>query len=474
MQVKGTYDLIVVGDQLSGLFLAAGAAQAGKHVLVLEGNSTPTQLYEVPSGRLMGDMVVEPVIGLQEGSKVDAFLKSLGLYQDLNDLFPRHDPALQVVADRLRLDFEYELGKLREAARREFKLPPAQLEEFCRALAGQTVSKKSFSEVIAGIPLPVQWENFGWLQTMLFGAMAPTELPYQAYKEVIDLAAKGIRFPIGGRSALKERLLGRILVFGGSVKKSTWVEEIVFEKGHLTGVLLSSYEGFVRSPVVVGAMGAKTFYELVPKEIRPKRLGEAVERIRPRHWRLSFSLLVPEGLIPEGMGTHVAAVDFNGPLECERFLQLNTFGKEVYGGIPAGHKALVVRVLVPYEEASLEPRYVERLMKRALKRLGELMPFLKSEELAVFPDPTKLAQDPVYQKFYKFRSLEFIPPALLAYESTLTAGYDNREFLDWKSHGLEGLLLCSRDIRPLLGFTGEVFTAMDLLAALRKKDKPAK
>lgn len=471
MQVKGTYDLIVVGDQLSGLFLAAGAAQSGKRVLVLEGYSTPTTLYEVPSGRLLGDLVVEPVIGLEEGSKADIFLKSLGLYQELNDLFPLHEPALQVVAPKLRLDFEYGFERLRERAKRELHLPPAKLDAFCRALTGQTVSKKSFSEVIAEIPLPVEWENFGWLQTMLFGAMAPSELPYAAYKEVIDLAGRGIRYPVGGRSALKERLLGRILVFGGSVKKATWVEEIVFEHGRLGGVLLSSYEGFVRSSLVVGAMGVNTFYDLIPRQFRSKRLGEGVARIRPRHWRLSFTLLVPEGLIPEGMGTHVALVNFDGPLESDRLLQLNVFGKEIYGGIPAGHKALVCRMLVPYLEETLELRYVERLLKRSLRRLGELMPFLNDQPVTVFPDPDKLNLDPVYQRFYRFRSLSFIPPALLAYESTLTPGYDNREFLDWRAYGLEGLLLCSRDIRPLLGFTGEVFTAMDLLATMQRKER---
>lgn len=471
MQVKGQYDLIIVGDQLSGLFLAAGAAQAGKRVLVLEGHSTPTVLYEVPSGRLMGDHVVEPVIGLEDGSKVDSFLKSLGLYQSVNDLFPCHDPALQVVAKKLRLDFGYDYAKLRSVAVEEFALPNAQLDKFCRALTGQIVSKRPFSEVIASIPLPVEWENFGWLQTMLFGAMAPRALPYPAYKEVVDLAARGIRFPVGGRSALKERLLSRILVFGGSVKKNTWVEEIVFEKGRLSGVLLSSYEGFVRSPVVVGNMGARTFYELIPSAFRSKRLGEAVSRIRPRHWRMSFTLLVPEGLIPEGMGTHVAAVDFSGPLEEDRFLQIHTFGKESYGGIPAGHRAVMVRVLVPFEGATLQPRYMERLLKRSLKKLEQVMPFLRGQNVAVFPDPNRLEQDPVFQKFYRFKGLDFIPPALLAYEETLTENYDNREFMDWSAYGLDGILLCSRDIRPLLGLMGEVFTAMDLLSSLERKSE---
>ena len=48
MKVGDSFDLIVIGDQLSGLFLAAGAAQQGMRVLVLEESNFPTVLYEAP------------------------------------------------------------------------------------------------------------------------------------------------------------------------------------------------------------------------------------------------------------------------------------------------------------------------------------------------------------------------------------------------------------------------------------------
>lgn len=474
MQVKEQYDLIVIGDQLSGLFLAAGAAQAGFHVLVLDESSLPTVHYELPSGRFLGDLIAEPVIGIQENSKVDDFLKSLGLYQNLPDLFPLHHPALQVVGPRRRVNFQYDLEKLKLEFQREFGLKNPKLNDFCKSLLGLTVSKKYFSDVIANIPLPVEYELFGWMQSVLFGGMAVNKLPYPAFKEVVDLASKGIRFPMGGRSALKERLMSRILVYGGTVKKATRVEEIVFEKQRLSGVLLSSYEGFVRSSNVVGAMGAKTFYDLLPSAMKNKRLTDAVHRIHPKFWRMNFTVLVPEQIIPEGLGTHAAIYDHKGTNDQDHFLHLQVFDKEVYGGIPGGHKAIICRILVPFDERALIQKNVERILRRSLNRLEEVIPFLREKAFFISPDPEKLDSDLIFQKYYRFPSLDHIPPSYLVYDSSLGENFDQTAYIDWREFGLGGLELCSRDIRPLLGLTGEVFTAMDLLAKLVRRKRETK
>lgn len=469
MQVKEQYDLIVIGDQLSGLFLAAGAAQAGLHVLVLDESSSPTVHYELPSGRFLGDLICEPVIGVEENSKVDHFLRSLGLYQNISDLFPLHQPNLQIIGPRCRVNFAYKLEKLKSEFQRELGLTGSMLEEFCRAILGITVSKKSFSEVIAKIPLPVSYEIFGWMQSVLFGSVAVENLPFPAYKSVVDLAAKGIRYPMGGRSALKERLMSRILVYGGTVKKATRVEEIVFEKNHLAGVLLSSYEGFVRSSHVVGAMGAKTFYHLLPQKMRSKKLSDAVSRISPKYWRMNFTILVPDSVIPEGLGTNAVIYDQKGANDQDHFLHVQVFDKEVYGGIPGGHKAIICRVLVPYDERALIQKNVERILRRSVNRLEEIIPFLREKPYFISPDPENLNSDLIFQKFYRFPGLDHIPPSYLVYEASLGEDFNQTVFIDWKDFGLPGMELCSRDIRPLHGLTGEIFTAMDLLAKLERK-----
>lgn len=467
MQLRDNYDLIVIGNQLGGLFLAAGAAQAGRKVLVLEESSVPTVLYEVPSGRLLGDFAAEPVLGLAPDTPLDRFLQQLGLYTNIDEVFPLHEPRLQIVAPRLRLDFSYQPDHLQRQLRRELALPEQQLSGLGRVLSGQNVNRGNFSAQIAQLNLPISYESLGTMQAALYGSMFPQELAVPAYRDLMDLGARGVRYPIGGRSGLKERLLSRILVSGGTVKRSTKVEEIVFERGDLTGVLLSSYEGFVRSPRVVGAIDAETFLQLIPSARRPRKLIDTVNARKPRFWRLGFTLLVPESLLPEGMGSHVALIDPKEGLEQENFLQLQIFRKDIYGGIPAGHVAVVARALMPFEPETISTRYITRVLKRSLQKLHELMPFLSERPFTIAPDPEKLEQDPVFQRYYRFQSLNDVPDILRVYENGLSKAPDLPGPIDLRSYGLHGLALCSRDVRPFHGLLGEIATAMDLLESLR-------
>lgn len=463
MRVGESYDLIVIGDQLSGLFLAAGAAQRGMKVLVLEESNFPTVLYEAPSGRLLGDFLAEPAIGLVDGSPVDQFLKSLDLYQDLDELFPRHEPPLQVVCPGFSLDYSYEPASFGAALAREVQLPPEQIASLRRLLAAEVGSKKSFAQVSAELGLPVGYESLGPLQAALYGSLMPADIPFADYRELWAQCARGVRFPLGGRGALKERLLSSLQVSGGALRRASHVEEVVFEKGRLAGVLLSSYEGFVRSQRVVGAMAANTFAQLIPAEMRGRKLEEAVRNVRPKGWKLGFTLLVPEAVIPEGMGSHLALVEPGLSLDGEGLVQLQSFPKDFYGGIPPKHRAILGRVILPYDEESITPRAIATELKRALQRIEKILPFLRAQPFSMFPDPANIERDPMFQRYYRFPDPTFIPGSLLVYETPFGDVNAPTAFLDWSHFGLDGLALCSRDIRPLHGVFGEIVSAMELL-----------
>lgn len=455
MKVKSAYDLVIVGDQVSGLLLGTGAAQLGLKVLVLEETSVPSVSYEIPSGKFLGDFLAEPIIGLKEEGAVDHFMRSLGLYQKPEELFPKHEPSLQILGDHFRTDFPFGPDLARTLKRNLGK--PEKLPEL---LSGQHFSRGSFSSAAGDLKLPVFWERFGWLTTSLFGSMASENLSYVSYRELLNAAEQGVRFIKGGKTALKEKLLSRLLFFGGDIKKSARVEQIVFDRDRLAGVMLSSFEGFVRSPRVVGAMSAKRFFDLLPAELRNKKLSHLVGSSSPRFWRLNFTVLIPENLIPEGAGSHIAVFGE------EDSLQLQILSKEVYGGIPFGHRALVGRVLVPYEENSLSAKQISIRLKKAYLTIQKHFPFLKGENLPMSPDPFHLETDSLYLKHLKFEGLDFIPPSLLVYESNLGNDHESKVFSDWSKFGLSGVSLCSREVYPLLGFMGEVYAAMDHLATI--------
>lgn len=458
--MRSSYDLIVVGDQLSGLFLAASMAEAGRSVLVVEGKSSPISLFEVPSGRFLSDLVCEPVIGLEEGSKLDGFLRKMGLYQNLSDVFPEFYPALQVVSSNRRVNFNYKSGDLEHEVAREFPEKDHRIRSaIARVLGGHEVSKGSFAEVVQRAGLETAWEHWGDLQCLLYGSSLPTRLPYSLYKKVFDTAGYGVRHPLGGRAALKERLIARVGVFGGTIKRNTWVEEIIFEKGRLSGVMLSSYEGFVKGTSIVGAMAAGNFVKLIPEKNRPRRLEAAIGAIRPRFWRMTFSLVVPEAVIPEGMGDHLCIHDVDDQICNDGFLQVQRFGNESYSGIRPDERALVVRMLMPWEEKSLQPEFMITMMKRSLRRLHALMPALR--DFRVHPDPDQLKTDPVFLQAMQFKSLGHIPPAFVVYDHSLSADHFNLDFMEWKRFGVPGLGICSRDVFPAFGLMGEVIAGME-------------
>jgi hypothetical protein len=461
MQLRDSYDLIVIGDQLSGFFLAAGAAQEGKRVLVLEESSSSHLLHEIPSGRFLGDFACEPFLGLQSGSAIDLFLKSLGLYQNLDDLFPAHLPPLQFVDDAVRMDFSYQPESLKAEIFREFS---TQQEEISRLIAGLVLENGSFPAAVQKLGLPVSYEKFGWLQAALVGSICDRQLPYPQYKKILQMAALGLRFPMGGRDALKERLQSRIQIHEGRIRRNTRVEEIVFEKGRLAGVLLSSYEGFIRSPMVIGAMASENFFALVPKQLQSNKVSNWQLAKKPTHWRLQFCLTVQENSLPEGLGTHVCI-----PLD-DTILQLQTFPREIYGGLPANQRTINVRVLIPYRETEITTTAIARTMKRALQRISHFCPFLKVEKVS--PDPSDLAKDPIFQRYYQFPGLEHIPPLYLVYDSSSFSS--SVDLLDGEKFGISGLGLCSRDIYPLLGSTGEILAAMELLAIIRRRAEKRK
>jgi hypothetical protein len=472
VQVKNQYDLIVVGDQLSGYFLAAGAAQAGFKVLVVEGSTTPTAVYETPSGDFLTDLSWEPFFGLVEGGIADLFLKSLGLYSFANEIFPLMDPPLQVITPKFRIDFFCEAQKLAQEWKREWPEYGAQLGRLAdeSLKANFKAENRPFSDLVQGLGLPVSVENLGSMQLALFSALLPKTLYCSAYRLSLLRATAGLRYIVGGKSALKERLIGRLQVYGGSIKRGAWAEEIVFENGNLAGVLLSSFEGFIRSPRVVGAMGAKRFMQLVPQSFRPSAIQKEVKALQPKYWRFSFCLHIAEEMIPEALGQHFASLDLDTPLVEDNFIQVFSFGKNVYSGIPVGKRALLARVLVPFVEMSLDPSYLSGVIKRSVRHLKKILPLLESADFKLYPNPDALREDAVYSKYFSFSKLDLIPASLLVYDEILDKYCERGISMDWGMHGVAGVGYCSRDVNPLYGMYGEVMAAkeyVDLMIADR-------
>lgn len=466
MQVNESYDLIVIGNQLSGYFLATAAAQRGKNVLLIESKSRESVVFERPSGHFLADMFWEPVIGLCGGSAVDQFLRGLGVYQNLDDIFREFKPAVQLVSPESRVDFQYKLGAMNEEWEREFPKEAPGLKELGDRLSPGKGIAGDFQRLVEQVGLESQWVQLGDIQPPLYGSASPENVSLELMSYYVKNCANSVRYTVGGKDALKEILTSRLKWYGGKVKRDARVEEIIFERGKLAGALLSSFEGFVRSKMVVGNMHAAGFLGLVPERFRTEALKREVNALRSRYWRLNFTVKVPEQLVPEGMGNHVCYHELDSTLDEGQFLQLFVLPQGAYSGVRAGEKVLLLRALLPLEAKTIRPDFLAVTIRRCLKRLENFIPFLDDKERVVIPNPDALANDWVYRSHFNFSRVEDIPTDLLVYGSTFDPKCMEGVTANWGRFGLKGLALCSRDVAPAHGVLGEIETAMRLLDEL--------
>lgn len=465
MRIHDQYDLIVIGDQLSGYILGAMAAQAGKRVLIIEGNTKESSLYAKPSGQFLGELYWEPVLGLDSGSEMDRALRGLGLYDELNALFPLLSPSVQVISDHCRIDFDYDLDRLMDEWLREC---PYEKESLCRMTQdwlgrhGSVFGSSSFSSLLQKHDLNLAWQQIGQVHSLLYGSILFEDIPMNVIREITDNAAKGVRFVRGGIDVLKERLISRLQLFGGQVKRDTWVEEIIFEKGRLSGVLLSTYEGFVRTNAVVGSMGAGRFVDLIPPENRSESLLYELKRLHPTHWRFCYSITLPKTAIPEGMAKHVCIYEHEIDYIEHDILQMFLLDQDSVQGVKEDEAVLLVRMLLPYQEKSIRPEYLRTAIRRSLGSIGRYIPFFEEYPCRLSPDPEDIENDTVFRRHFQFKSIDYIPSNLLVYGSTATTGLE----ANWRKFGLDGLAISSRDVQPSLGLLGEALTAQSLCHGL--------
>lgn len=465
MRLDDHYDLIVIGDQLSGLMLAAHAAQNNCRVLIIEGNSRECSIHAKPSGQFLGELHWEPILGLSDGSSLDQFFQQLGLYTELDSLFPRLDPAVQIVSKHCRVEIDYSVEEMIEQWIRECPVEKDHLGRFTLDwLKGNTglLQASCFSDLLQKNQLGLAWQPLGLMQALLYGAIVFEDAPLVILRKIIDNASNGVRYIRGGRDVLKERLISRLKYFGGQVKRDAWVEEIVFEEGKLSGVLLSTFEGFVRANAVVGSMGASRFAELIPTKNRTESLQHELRRLQPTHWRFSYSLRLPRKLIPEGLARHVCLYEHSIDYSETDIIQMFILDADSAQGIRDDGAVILVRLLMPYTESSLQKSQVQVAMKKSLNEIRKLLPLVDSSQWQMSPDVTDLENDYVFKNYLAFKGLEYIPSDWLVYGGKAKAGLEG----NWRKFGMNGLGVSSRDVQPSLGLLGEALTARQLFEDL--------
>lgn len=473
------YDLIVLGDDASGLVAATLCARRGMRVLYATSGRSPTS-YQLGPYRLPVEPL--PLVGLS-GASTRRVLDELHFQHLLKRKLLHPQPPFQLVGPDLRMAVDPDDAVMAREAERE--LGTGQATGWSRAAAMVMTASERAAQVAAlidpvfalGVPVPPTgfWERRelgraaarvveagdewqaaleGELATALLSLPAvfatnldPAELTPVARARAFAEWRSGVARLPGDWDALRAIFLDKFASHNGELR-TVEVESLVTSWGKVTGVRLLGGEE-LGAGHVIAAMPVEDLAGMADKKLR-RRLGEVAETIQLGAYRYTLNVVLDALGVPEGLGSNVLMLgDPSAPLRGDNALALYADQPDAQGGV-----VITVQAICAVPEVNALDAALAALRVGVRERLEEVMPFygehvrlVHSPNEAVRPEAphggpaehAELAQ-PIPP-----RSLWRLPPEPLLGVAGLTYQV-----------GMKQLTIASSQTMPGLGLEGEM------------------
>ncbi|HUS66501.1 MAG TPA: hypothetical protein VMZ28_18315, partial [Kofleriaceae bacterium] len=463
------YDVIVLGDDFSGLVCATLCARRGLRALLATTGRSPDS-YTLGPFRLPVEPL--PLVGLGSPA-VKRVLDELHFQHLLKRKLRTATPAYQLVAPDARVAMEVDDAALtRELEREQGSHETASALVGACERAGQVAAHLDpvFSMDIA-VPPTGFWERreIGrtadrltdeasvWASAIesdlaralfsmpaLFGAGTdPGALGAVTRARAFAEWRQGISRLPGDWDALRAIFLDKLRSHNGEVR-AVEVESLTTSWGKVTGVVLEGGEE-LGAAHVVAAMPVGALERLGDKKLA-KRLAEVGESIKVGGYRYTLNLVIDEIGIPEGMGANVLMVgDPSQPLIGDNALAIYVDQPDAEARVP-----VTVQAICPPVGASALDDALANLRVGLRERLESVMPFYsqhvrvahsphESAPAEGLPGEVELAQVMAPRPLWTPVAEPLLGVAGLPYQV-----------------GVKQLTLCSSQILPGLGLEGDM------------------
>ncbi len=459
------YDLIVIGDEPSGLVAAALCARRGMRVLLARTGGRPARYrvgnFDLPVAPLALAGITSPA--------ARRVLEELHFQHPLKRRLREGGPSFQLAGPDLRLDVRSDEVELSRELDREFgKDHPAAA--LCERAAGLSrLLDPMFAQDIA-VPPTGFWErreigrtsgklaeeSARWLAdvdedprvraltslpAVLGGSLAAESLTAEARARSFDQWRKGAPRVRGDWDALREMFLEKLAAQSGEVR-DVRVDELLTGWKGVTGVRLDDGEE-LGAQHVIAAMPIGELVSMFGKK-QPKRALALADSIEPVGYRYTLNMVVAEAGIPEGMSHTVFAIgDFEKPAVGANALAIHV-------GEPDAQARVVVTVQAicpePEDDTPLESAFAS-LRADIRRAIDEVMPFF-SEHLLLVHSPN----EPPAQGHEVELGRPIAAPAIWRTAERGTLGIAALPY----NVGIKQLTLASTQILPGLGLEGEL------------------
>jgi len=445
LKIKEEYDVILIGDSLSGLVCANLLVQEGVSVLCVPNKEERDE--EFSNTKIPFEFSPNILVGMKKGQICQKILEKIGF--DLSQTQEIH-PSLQLISARNRvgssrvnfyteysktvLEMEREYGSYYLEGARCF----SELYQFSNAFqseeslelyltqadfvnSARKKIQKHFSisspsnlmKVSRSLGFENELSSLLMAGSYFLGRRIPNQIQFsESLVATSLLLGGGVSIP-GGISEFKQGLINSFLKLGGHLKK-TKVERVLHDGKNLDGVMLASFEGQVKSGKVICATDPYHSSQLFDEEVH--LFSDPCLRVStPKALTLSLEVVVKKEFLSIMAGDLIFFVE-EPRLEATEgntaMLQISPLLTEV----PEGSVKVIISTVILIEEEGLRPIRLQRIERWLRQKLLELFPYVKGSEIYVSPSPESHEEIlyyysthenlPVEAKWYPTQSLD--------------------------------------------------------------------
>jgi phytoene dehydrogenase-like protein len=470
-----SYDVIVLGDDLSALTCAALCARRGLRTLLLPHDDVPAR-YQIGPHKLPVEPLLWPARGGKGGERV---LRELGLDLAIRRKAREQRVTAQVCSPNMRLDLVADAEAFAREVDRE--LAGAAATAVRAAYDGATAVSATIDGLFTGdvafpaigfwekrdagkLAVKVEADAAKWWKTAsaaigdpgahvaVLGAAAiaagdPDVAPAAAAR-ALEAWRQGVTPLRGDGDALREGLLEKLAGANGEVRTGK-VAELTMSWGKIGSVVLEKGEE-LGAGQVISALPPGMLADMLGKKA-PKRLAELQDALSYVGRRYTLNLVVDQAGVPEGMAPIVMYVIPDRPPAGDCAFAIHVGEPDDGGRVIVSLSAVLTD---PVTDETALARSVDTLRKALLARLDDIMPFYR-RHLVMIHSPHQAAPPEV-------------PGGRGGHEAPRGLPYPMREIWRGATEGgagvaalpytttLKNLTLTGAQILPGLGVEGEL------------------
>ncbi len=310
-EIKGDYDVIIIGSGISGLTAASFLAKEGKKVLILERHYTPggyshvfkRRGYEWDIGiHYIGEMhrdtllkqildyiSEEPIEWADMGDVYDKMIFGDEVYEfrkgienfiaQMKIYFPNEEDHIaiekyvELVNDCQKKQKSYFAEKVIPRAASWFfgnKMRKGALEynRTTKEVLDEITSNKKLIAVLTG-----QFGDYG---------LPPSRSSFMMHAVLAKHYFNGGFYPVGGSSVIYDKIAPTIMNRGGAIYTNAEVEQIIIEDNKAIGVRMADGKEVFAKKIISSTGIVNTFSKLIPKDIlKENKMDELQAQVTP-------------------------------------------------------------------------------------------------------------------------------------------------------------------------------------------------